>query len=78
MPRKNLIDFTSEEFEIINECIEEGNYDHPLYKEYKEISAKQEEVINELFSQVGVKKEQQVYSEEELDKELQEMLDYEF
>lgn len=76
MPRKNLIDFTNEELEIINECAEEGNYDHPLYKEYIETENQSYMESMELLKNLGAHKDESVFSEEEEEEMLKEMLEY--
>ena len=79
MPRNSLIDFTEEELELINECRENGDFENPLYKEYKE-TEKQSHIENVAFlKSLGACKENNtLITPEEDEKMIQEMLDYEF
>lgn len=69
MPRNSLIDFTEEELEIINECRKNGDFENPLYKEYKETQKIQNELLKEMFSTIGTNKKEEIVEEDEEDDE---------
>ena len=79
MPRKKLFDFTEEELELINECRENGDFENPLYKEYKE-TEKQSHIENvEFLKSLGTcKDDNTIITTEEEEKMIQEMLEYDF